>query len=545
MRELINKYGTQAGAALMVVMVLLSFGIPVPSLQGGDLHVEQRQAVGESDALAPLVAVGVYLAAGAATGAVYDAYIDERNASAMTDSELKVAIAQDAYAAKQTQENYITDSQNALELARNDARQEAYQEYVTARMNGSSHSEAVTQAKNRVDDFYSKHELQLLRKYETQVVRGGGYCQMAEQWQELGNNNAVAFGSNPDFPEAYQVDCAYHQKTNEYFTGTTTTSTGKVTGINDSGKLALDVKLINGTNVTVRTAGGTSGDGTSGNTQYWINPYAESQHTVLKVNDPNATADVSIPITDSSSASYKYDYGDMFADIQTQNTNVQDTLGNSSSGFLADVDAYYETNNVTWSELAVDEPDLDNLSSEEYYRVKLGQYHDGPPQGTVVTIETGDGSGNLTTYNGSLYTTWAPPTDPDNDSDAEWKTGYTYNASQGSTYIVTESGELRHVTGDMTLTAIETPDGTSVNVTEHKDVTLDTSDTSDLKNATDRLNERIDEIEASQSSGGGFTIPDIFGQSGMGVILIAGVAFILLSQRGGGGSTTIIRGRKD
>lgn len=546
MRELLNKYGTQAGAALMVVMVVMTLGIPVPSIQGGDLGVERQQAVGEADGLAVTSAVAIGFVVGAGGAAIADAayhhYVEERDASAMSDEELKVAIAQDAYSAQQTQENYITDSQNALTLSENSAKREAYQTYVNERAAGASHSEAVTAAKNRVDDFYAKQQVQLMNKYETQVVEGGGYCSMARQWDDLGTPSNVIYGEYTESDSSRDereitCDASGYNASDFYITNA---GDKELTPAIENGSRAVEVPLVNGSETTVRTFGYT-------NNIY--QPVYSGTYSEIEVYDPDADSYVEITLA-APHGDVGPTYNSVFADIESQHSTVQSTLGNASSGYLTDVNNYQQNNDANWTELAIEEPDVDlnntSVTKKEYYTRVLGQNLDSPETGTVMTIETPDGDGNTTTLNGTVYTSYAPPTDPDNDSEGEWVTGHTYNASQGVTYVLDTDGDLHVVEGDMTITSITTPSGESVNTTDHEDVTLDTSDTSDLKNQIDRLNNRIDEIEEENSDDGGFTIPGFGGSSGMGLLLLAGVALILMKGRGGGGSgggtTNIIAG---
>lgn len=533
MRDQLRKYGTQVSAAAMVVMLVVTFGIPVPSMQGGDLHVDRKQAVGEAEGLAVTTAVGLF-AAGAAAVDAYDHYIADRDPSAMSDSELKVAIAQDAYSAQQTQENYITDSENALTLSENNAKREAYQTYVNERAAGASHSEAVTAAKTRVDDFYSKQQTQLIKKYETQVVEGGGIVQMETQWDELSGNGEDVYdpGSTNEGDTRvvlYQVD----QDANAYDDVAEVSANYSAWGdnghgygseiVNDNGHIATNHTLVNGSDVTYRTVAGAGGSGATA-VELEMDYDADShRYAYVDVYDPDTGSMVrAIEFTK---------YQQMMSDIESQHSSVQSTLGTASSGYLTDVNNYQQNNNVTWAELAIDEPDVDaentTVTQKEYYTRVLGQNLDSPETGTVMTIETPDGNNGTTTINGTVYTSYAPPTDPDNDSEGEWTTGHAYNASQGVTYVLDTDGNLHHVDGDMTITSITTPSGDSVETTAHEDVTLDTSNTTDLKNAIDRLNNRIDEIEAQNNDGGGgITIP--IGDSGLGIGLIAGAAILLI-----------------
>lgn len=515
--------------AMALMMTVMVVGMPIPQLGGGQPAVQTQPAVQDAEASATLVALG-FMTAGVVAESVYDTYVTPRDPAEMSNEELKVAIAQDAYTAKQTQENYITDSRNALSLTKNDAKQEAYQTYINARMNGSSHSDAVTKAKNRVDDLYTKHQMQLMKKYETQVVQGGGYCSMAQQWRDLGNTTNVRFydsvsGSNED------IRCTITDSqlgSDGLMLSNDAESDGHSVGRNSENQTVVNVPLVNGTEMGVRTFAHDypSGDG-------WVafDPAHEDGDTHrLEVYDPDANSYVQIQMEGTADT-----YPAVFSEIKSQRGSVQDTLGNTSSGFLADVDEYHATHNVTWAELAVEEPDMQNMTTEEVVRWQLAQYHDGPPQGTVVTVES-----NGTTYNGTLYTTWAPSTDPDNDSEGEWVTGHQYDAGQGSTYIYTTSGQVKTLSGNMTITAIESPSGDSVDVIDHKDVTLETSDTSDLKQQIDRLNERIKELEQQQNNGG-WTIPSLGGSSGMAVIVLLVGVFLLLQNGGGGGTTVLTR----
>jgi len=514
--------------AMVLMLTVMAVGMPIPQL-GGQPAVQTQPAVQEAEASATLVALG-FMSAGVVAESVYDTYVTPRDPAEMQDDELKVAIAQDAYSMKQTQENYITDSQNALELSKNDARQEAYQAYVNARMDGASHADAVSSAKKRVDDFYAKHELQLIRKYETQVAEGGGYCSMAEQWRDLGTADNVRYyeAGSGDYAT---IRCSINDTRLGSDGLMVWSQHNAVDGYsldrNSDNQVVVTQPLANGTNVTYRTF---AFDAPTADGWYAVMPTATAGHDdSLEVYDPDAGSYVQIAMKNSPDA-----YPTVFDDIQTQHANVQDTLGNSTSGFLSQVDEYHATHNVTWAELAVEEPDMENMTTEETVRWQLAQYHDGPPQGTVVTIETANG-----TYNGTLYTTWAPSTDPDDDGDGEWVTGHQYDAGQGSTYVLT-SGQVKSITGNMTITAIESPDGGSVDATEHKDVTLDTSDTSDLKKQIDRLNKRIKELEQQQNDGG-WTIPSIGGNSGIAVIVLLVGAFLLLAGQGGGGTTVLTR----
>jgi hypothetical protein len=496
--------------ALMVVVTGAGFPYPVMTSDGPDVKTTDP-AVEEGDAVAP-IAVALGFAIGTAGYAAYDHFIDTRNESALTNAELRTAIAQDAYSMDQTQENYNTDSQNALEITKNDAKQEAYQAYVDARINGSSHSEAVTIAKNHVSDLYTKHQIQNFRKYETQVMEGGGVAQMENQTEDLGYSGDVRIESytiSTDAVSTYNdVNVTY---TSSYtLWDTEADNNDGVSIVNDGGVYAFQYPLLNGDNGTFRT-------------------FSEGNNVVVPTGVYNTEETIQVYDPDSNSyvnALEVHKYARLNKNITSQHDNVQSTLGNSTSGYLADVDTYYQNNDVTWEELAVDEPSVDNLTTSEGVQYQLGQYHDSPPKGTVVTIETNDSNGNTVTYNGTLYTTWAP-------SSGSWETGVTYNADQGSTYLYDiDADTLRHVDGDFTIKSIETPDGTDATSISHKNVTLDTSDTSDLKNQVDRLNARLDQLDKEYNSSGGF-LGGIFSGTQNGIVIIATIigAFLLLSNR--------------
>jgi hypothetical protein len=540
MKDKLKKTGRIGATVAVLLMLVVTMGIPVPQIQqGGDIHVEQRQAVGESQGLAFTTAVGIGFAIGAGgaviADAAYDHYIADRNETVLTNSELKIAIAQDAYSAQQMQENYLTDSQNAQQLSENSAKREAYRVYVNERAAGATHSEAVTAAKNRVDQFYASQQKQLISKYETQVVQGGGICAMESQWDDLGNDTKVRFADNTnkgityDWLPAADMTCDYSKTSGIESWG------GDHNVTNDNGSVAISTPLVNGETIHYRTPAVDTGSNAKGWAVLSVFDAGSSNNmhtdvldeTFYEVYDPDAGSYVR---TVSPS-----DYAVMDQQIEAQHSTVQSTLGDASSGYLTDVKNAKQNNSWTWSNITVEKSIIDventSVTEEEYYERVLGQNLDGPDTGTIVTADV-----NGSNVTGQLYTSWAPSA-----TNGSWTTGYTYNASQGVTYIVDSEGNLNRITGDMTITDITTQSGDSVSETTHNDVALNTSDTSDLKNQIDRLNNRIQEIENQQDSGG-FAWPDLGGQSAIGVILIAAAALLLL-RGGGSGGATVLAGR--
>jgi hypothetical protein len=449
-----------------------------------------------------------------------------------TEQQRKTLIAAEAVEAKQDQANYITAAENTRELSRNDALFEARQEYIKSRMNGKSPAEARSEAKERVRNMYTAQQNQLMNNYETQVV--GAYCPMAEQWADMGNRSQVAVISFGDRnPVHCQIGGSYTSSQLENEGGDSGDMTEAI--VDDDGYAAVELTLINGSNTTTRTMG-YEYDSTTFMVFDPTNPDANTDEYAVSVNDPDGSY-VRIAFTDA--------YADTWQDIKTQNNNTQNTLGDGSGGYLADLETAKQNQNLTWTELLVDHDPttLENTTDEpqDYYDRTLGMSMDGPSLSTDVTIEYTDGNTTVT-KTGHLYSLWAPPTDPDNDSSGEWVTGHVYNGSAHSqAYLGAEDGTLVDL-GDreFTITKLQ-QGGENVSSTDHKQITIDTSDTSDFKNKTDLYNERYDNItiEVTEDDGGGAGSGD--GGSSprtlvlVGLLGLVGGVLYAMTNNGGGG----------
>ncbi|RLM37217.1 hypothetical protein DVK01_11500 [Haloarcula sp. Atlit-120R] len=528
----------------MAILVVTTVGVPFVGYQNDP--IEQASPVGEADAIAVTTAVAIGVVGAAVGGAAVGGYIlgsEERNSSAYSDSEFRRLIAQDAYSMQQAQENYITDSQNALELSRANAMREARLTYLQERANGSTHSEAVTAAKNRVDDMYAAQQKQLLTKYETQIVSGGGVAAMDEEVTNLGYEGDVriaqhptyAFGGDSDYPTG-QITTNYSQLGSTAFIETD--SEGDESIVEQNGSVAIQTTLANGSTHTFRTiASYSSYDGSWENVHnpadFENNVDGNADQYVIEVNDPDAGSYVE--------ALDYYDYGVTYQSISTQRDEVQNTLGNASSGYLADLDVALSSNSYNASDLVsgYDPVSVENTTSDpqDYYNRVLGINMDGPGADTTVVIEWTDSNNNTQTAQGQLYTSWTPNT-TDGSGNATWQSGETYNGSSGLTYFVTDTGELHRIDGEFTISTLQQTDGTEVQSVGHESVQVNTSDTSDLKAEMDRLNERIDQLQEQRQGSGiipGFGGFDLGGNGSIVIILaLAGAAVLLLGGGGGG-----------
>ncbi|RLM44393.1 hypothetical protein DVK00_07960 [Haloarcula sp. Atlit-47R] len=480
----------------MAILVVTTVGVPFVGYENDP--IEQHSPVGEADAIAVTTAVAIGVVGAAVGGAAVGGYIlgsEERNSSAYSDSEFRRLIAQDAYSMQQEQENYITDSQNALELSRANALREARLTYLQERANGATHSEATTAAKNRVDGLYAAQQKQLLKKYETQIVSGGGIEAMETETDNLGREGDV-----------------------RYYRSDTSSSYNDITFGNAT------MTLANGTNVTYSTYEG------------------------VEIDPDTTTMDegVRVEVLDPDTSSYvtaldNGQYVNVMTSISTQRDSVQSTLGSASSGYLADLDVALSNNSYNATDLisAYDPVPVNETTSDpqDYYNRVLGVNMDGPGADTTVVIEWTDSNNNTQTAQGQLYTSWTPNT-TDGSGNATWQSGETYNGSSGLTYFVTDTGELHRIDGEFTISTLQQTDGTEVQSVGHESVQVNTSDTSDLKAEMDRLNERIDQLQEQRQGSGiipGFGGFDLGGNGSIVIILaLAGAAVLLLGGGGGG-----------
>jgi hypothetical protein len=505
--------------------------------------VTMLPGIGSAEAVAPVVigigaAVAVSGIGGAAIG--YSLAPDARNQSALTNASLRREIAMDAYSMRDAQENYISDTRTNLELLRNDAREEARRVYLNERASGASHAEAVSAAKTRVDDMYAKVQAELLRDYERQIVSGGGIRSMERQTDELGYEGDVRLDG---YEKKYSdTGLPFKNLSTEYVSTRSYTSDARV--VNDSGYVAYEYPMVNGSNHTVRVV-------TYDNTNYGSWEAMTPENTVwdglyIEVKDP----DTGKYVTAFDNTRYVW----TLDNITTQRDEVQSTLGNTSSGYLSDIETSVQNNGWNWTDLSYAPVDYENTSfddRQEYLDAYLGSNMDGPGPGTTVTIEyTVDGSSYTET--GHLYTTWAPSTDPDNDTDPEWVANETYDAAQGLTYLATDDDNLERLQANFSVVGLQR-DGQDVPSVTHERVRVDTTSTADLKNETDDKRERINEIEeAAEDDGAVISLPGPDGFDGLGggiggLLVLAGAAYLLLQARSGGsGGTTIINtGRRD
>lgn len=415
-----------------------------------------------------------------------------------------------ALALKDATDSYTTTTQNFMANARTVAMSKAKITMVNELNNGASRSQAKFAVNQTVRDYYSRVQVRILSDWDAKVT----------QIASLDNQSDQTIGYY------YQ-----NERNGEWYSG------GETLGTN-----TIQFELVNGTSVdteeiSLRTLPSGSRFHPGGSSD----PPKASPIRVVAV-EPNSSEETRIFESQDygSLGSWANDQNDTYLLDETQE-QTQQVLANMDP-YVDEVSSQYQAGEINSSDLAMMDPSTigaeasTSLKKSGYYGQGAAMLASTGASGDINashTIAVGDGSGNPTVLNGTLFYTG-------DDASGGWDTGQTYRFSDynGTFYMAVQDGANGTIVDLSTygsqfeiLEAVNTRTGETMNTTSPHKYLYNSTNASSLADEIEQLRQLRRQYETTGTGGGG-------GGGGFGVgtedrviIVAAIVALILVSTR--------------
>lgn len=400
-----------------------------------------------------------------------------------------------------TRNNYLEDSRSVAWGKGQDAAWSAYK-------NGANESEMKAAFNETVTDYYTRMEMEVAKRAETDMVRLAYIASIANNDTGISDEWLEVNGYNAD--------------------------TQSLTGSTDN----VTWTLLNGTTMTLETAMFRESSAGSEFNYPLMGPMRSGSYdTANTPGAPSPTTDtynMTVPSLDSEHPSkiiWEEDRMTAVVDsIESKDQMVRD------NGALWVESVYADAQNGTVN--ATDHVSTTTIAQEwatdynttGYYAYAAAVFANSgwyvPDQNTTgtMTISTGQG-----TYEGQLFSQGAPPS-------GVWETNVTYDADyiNGTQLFATSDGRTIELNSTFTITEMYNRDGARIQTTTPQTYDYQTTNTSEYTALQNSLSELRETINAMDTSGGGGS-----SSSNDTVLLIVGIAAIALlatQGRDGGGN---------
>jgi len=515
MRKPVQQVVAFAAALLLVASSLV--GAATLGVGGVD-HIDDINPIGESEAVAPVVAAGL---AGIAVGSIAaEAFFGDTPNGSELQAEDALETEKNVYqgAITQGQNNEILGDSysNYLQDTETVAKMEAKNAYIRALNNGSSEAIARSKAREAAADYYSAKQVQRLNTFEVSM----NYTHtLRKQLQSAGADPGLVYLNYTLDPD----------------------SGGSVTNVS-SWQATNNVTLANGTTVSYQSASVALDNQNSGGGDSIVLGVTEADYAGFNDNSgPGTTIDLGssakatfhsvdvAPPTDNYAAQSYLQLDDtvqMWSEIEAQNDNVQAQLDT----FVNNTYSAYQSGEISEEDLVDPYLGAREYSPDAQYDTwalrSLTSMGVQPPE-NMSTI----GRMNITDHRtGEQFTGTLMSDGIPQSGSFELGTRYDSEELTGYQFIVDGDSETSHeLTGNFTLTAVHYPNGTAKNVSsvDYNTINYQTTSIEEYKDQLAQLQETTAEINARQqkmrNSGGGVGwLPNFGGLGGFGGGLLTG-----------------------
>jgi len=505
--------------ALMVALSVVLVGSVTGPAHVEEVDQSEVSPVGESEAVVPVGLLAVAVVAGSVTACTNDQVNfgpcgESVNKTELnktdtqeTENEIHTQTANVAQRNEQYQDtlsNYITDSENVARIKGKNA-------YIRALENGSTKAAAKTKARQAVEDYYARMQMQLITSWETDVATLDKIHQTTTETGGLEDRDVLSFTGWNENGDSGKVSKEFD-------------------GVYEASSDTQSVTLVNGTTVTVSElyveawvwSGTNDKDICSTNI-----PFRGEDEPSLS-GDPDRRG---LMVWDECQPG---DYNNGYVHTITQNPpdNSYDsrvivdfrrteeqwhTIEDKENTVQNDVTSFVDATYDSYQQGDIDSSDLIDpyLAAREYdpdadfgtwslrQMTSLGI---DPPQ-ELDNVGKMNVTHNGTTYSGILLSDGSP-------SGGSYEVGQEYDPTQITGKQAVLDMETRQLVllqvNNFTLESIETPDGESRTTVNYTDISYENTDMSEFEALLDRLANRSARIEARQqallddgSSGGG------------------------------------------
>jgi|APHM01.1.fsa_nt_gi hypothetical protein len=524
---------SKAGRVSLMVLVIISALIGAPMIAPSPVS-ERVSPVGQAEAVAPLVAVPIGIAAvGTASYAIgyYQGQQDgDIDVNSMTDTQLKNSMKARANANLIDQRTLInTEIQELNQSTYDRALSEANIEFISALNEGKTESVAVVEAKSAARNMISSEQKLALQQWNQTMldlyIMNSDLLIMNDD--SLSSNDLTTQSiTGPTGKISYEV--ANSSQTSGEIAVITPEQNYNTFSLSQSlydsngDRITTDVQLINGSDHTIYTisADSTVRNPLQGSEGFRIDVYRE------EIIDGGYRI-----VSDGSTNNWRA-LGEYYRNTETR---VMNNLGTAGSGYLSDVYNSYSAGSVATSDI---------LTPYDYSRMSMDTNSAGSQSWANIQLATMGISGNLSTsmvaemsdgsvIAGDLFTRAKPP-------NGSWEVGQTYNTSNYeypffvSTTATNSDGEtvgkVVKLTGSFTISDAFGSDGESLTSVAPREYSASTTDNTQLEQRiTELIAENADlESELNNQAASGSVSLDLGGNSQRWVLIAIALGGVLL-----------------
>jgi len=523
------KNTSKAGRVSLMVVLIISAMVGAPMIAPSPVS-ERVSPVGQAEAVAPLVAVPIGIAAvGTASYAIgyYQGQQDgDIDVNSMTDTQLTNSMKARANANLIDQRTLInTEIQDLNQSTYDRALSEANIEFVSALNEGKTESVAVVEAKSAARNIISSEQKLALQQWNQTMldlyIMNSDLLIMNDD--SISSNDLTTQSiTGPTGKISYEV--ANSSKTSEHID---VSSLGgyrsNANNLYDSNgdRITTDVQLINGSDHTIYTI---SADSTV------RNPLQRSEGFSISVYGEQMIEGGYLA-SDGSTNNWRA-LGEYYRNTETR---VMNNLGTAGSGYLSDVYNSYSAGSVATSEILTPydysrmSMDTNSAGSQSWANIQLATMGISGNLSTSMVVEMSDGS----VIAGDLFTRAQPP-------NGSWEVGQTYNTSNYeypffmSTTATNSDGEnvgkVVKLTGSFTISDAFGSDGESLISVTPREYSASTTDNTQLEQRiTELIEENADlESELNNQAASGSVSLDLGGNSQRWIFIAIALGGVLL-----------------
>jgi hypothetical protein len=518
------KNTSKAGRVSLMVVLIISAMVGAPMIAPSPVS-ERVSPVGQAEAVAPLVAVPIGIAAvGTASYAIgyYQGQQDgDIDVNSMTDTQLTNSMKARANANLIDQRTLInTEIQDLNQSTYDRALSEANIEFVSALNEGKTESVAVVEAKSAARNIISSEQKLALQQWNQTMldlyIMNSDLLIMNDD--SISSNDLTTQSiTGPTGKISYEV--ANSSKTSEHIDVKNNDNYFNYPyNLYDSNgdRVTTNVQLINGSDHTIYTAK---------EDNPLVNPLGSSDFKI------SVYGELMIDASDGSTNNWRA-LGEYYRNTETR---VMNNLGTAGSGYLSDVYNSYSAGSVATSEILTPydysrmSMDTNSAGSQSWANIQLATMGISGNLSTSMVVEMSDGS----VIAGDLFTRAQPP-------NGSWEVGQTYNTSNYeypffmSTTATNSDGEnvgkVVKLTGSFTISDAFGSDGESLISVTPREYSASTTDNTQLEQRiTELIEENADlESELNNQAASGSVSLDLGGNSQRWIFIAIALGGVLL-----------------
>lgn len=449
--------------------------------------------------------------------------VDESSLSSLDKNDTRLELYQAAAASSDSADNVHAIMNNQLQDAETVALVKGKNSYIRSLNNAGSKSAANASATENITEYYSRQEMNVISQWNQQISQAQYLHNLGENQSKI-SEDYVSLG----FVQPTANDRVVRNHHVESFGSTTYTLQNGTTVTVQTVTLWLESEATANNNFFTDTVTFAPTDGTQ---------YYEVGSTGGIVSEDQYFDRVANLTGITVYGSRLKNYGDKefveFSDYQ-QSLNLIDAQTTSSINQMGTVvdNTYsqYQTGEINSSQL-VDPYVLQNSYSpgngfQGWAAAQMASLGVNQPENYSTVGQMNVTVNGGTSYSGILHAA-------SNPASGEFEVNSTYDPSNvGPVFITTQQGEIREISKNFTLDAVETQDGIEKKNITYVEKDYTTTNSEDLANLTSQIGELRAEIDAREQAlagGGGFSLDGIDNQT-LVIVAVVGAA-VLLARR--------------